>query len=70
MDNGDLQVVAAAYRAVRVAGHNDQEAYRVALEVYMARHPEKPSDKAAREVTELIVEAATREGDWLYGHEG
>ncbi len=70
MSNEDLRVVAAAYRAMRVAGHDDQEAYRAALEVYMARHPEKTSDKAGREVTELILEAATREGDWLNGREG
>jgi hypothetical protein len=70
MSNDDLQVVAAAYRALRVAGQGDQEAYAAALEVYMARHPERPADKAGREVTELIIQAATTEGDWLYGREG
>ena len=70
MSKDDLRAVAAAYRAVRVSGHGDQEAYRAALEVFMAKHPEKPSDKAGREVGELIIAASTRDGDWLYGREG
>lgn len=70
MSHDEVQVVAAAYRAARVAGQSDEEVFRVALEAYLARHPENPSDKAANEVSELVMEAAVREGDWLSGREG
>ena len=59
--NDDMRIVAAAYREEMLAGHGDQEAYRAALEAYLAQHPEKPSDTAGREVARLIFEASNAE---------
>ena len=66
----DLRIVAAAYRQEMLAGNGDMEAYRAALEAYLARHPEKPSDTAGREVARLIFEASSAEDGWLYGRKG
>ena len=66
----DMRIVAAAYRQEMVAGHGDVEAYRAALEAYLAKHPEKSSDTAGQEVGRLIFQAAERGDGWLYGRKG
>ena len=68
--NDDLRIVSTAYRHEMSAGNGDMEAYRAALEAYLARHPEKSSDAAGREVARLITEASTMDDDWLCGREG
>ena len=57
----DKRLVATAYRQEMLAGHGDQEAYDAAIEAYLARYPEKPSDIAALEVARLIFEASSAE---------
>ena len=66
----DLRVVATAYRQEMMAGHGDMEAYRAALEAYLARHPEKSSDAAGQEVARLIFAAAERGDGWPHGRDG
>ncbi len=69
-NNEDLLIVATAYRQEMMAGHGDMEAYRAALEAYLLRYPEKPSDTAGREVSRLIFEASSAEDGWIYGRDG
>ena len=67
--NEALLIVATAYRQEMMAGHGDQEAFAAALEAYLLRYPEKPSDTAGKEVSRLIFEASTAEDGWIYGRE-
>ena len=70
LDNEALLIVATAYRQEMMAGHGDQEAYAAALDAYLLRYPEKPSDTAGREVSRLIFEASSAEDGWIYGRDG
>jgi hypothetical protein len=65
----DRLLVATAYRDQMLAGRGPLEAYRAALEAYLRRYPEKPSDIAGKEVTRLILEASAVEDSWIYGRE-
>ena len=69
-DADDKLLVATAYREQMLAGRGDLEAYRAALEAYMRRYPEKPSDVAGKEVTRLIIEISAQNDGWIIVQDG